>query len=192
MTVYQILALTIVSAFYLIYLQRQFALRRRGIRTDRLGKGQKERKTRTIEIFLLVISLSMPLAQYISIIGRYGCPEAPQWLSVSGAAAALAGVVFFLLAVVSMKENWRAGVDSTQKTDLVTRGIYRISRNPAFVGFDLLYMGIAAMYPNAVLITLSLLAIGMFHLQILQEERHMREMFGTVYAEYAQRVRRYF
>jgi protein-S-isoprenylcysteine O-methyltransferase Ste14 len=191
MTITRIFALTLVSLFYLIYLQRQFALRRRGIRVDRLGKGQKERKTRTIETILLTVSLSMPAVQYISILGGYGWPEAPLWLSTAGLAAAAAGVLFFLLAVISMRENWRAGIDASQKTRLVTRGIYRISRNPAFVGFDLLYIGIAANFPNLVLLALSLAGIVVFHLQILQEERYMQGTFGAEYVDYARKTRRY-
>ncbi len=44
MTIHQILSLVAITLFYAIYLQRQFALRRRGIRTDRLGKGQKKQE----------------------------------------------------------------------------------------------------------------------------------------------------
>ena len=41
-----------------------------------------------------------------------------------------------------MRDFWRAGISETDKTELVTEGIYQISRNPAFLGFDLLYIGI--------------------------------------------------
>ena len=41
-----------------------------------------------------------------------------------------------------MRDFWRAGIPETDKTELVTEGIYQISRNPAFLGFDLLYIGI--------------------------------------------------
>jgi protein-S-isoprenylcysteine O-methyltransferase Ste14 len=185
----RIIALVIVGLFYAIYLQRQWALRRRGIRVNRLGIGQKERKTRIVEIVLLAITLSMPVAQVASI--ALGRAMASLWLTVAGAAVGVSGVVFFLLAVVAMRENWRAGIDPTQKTLLVTHGVYRISRNPAFVGFDLFYIGIAAMFPNPVLIFLSLAGIVGFHLQILQEERHAPQSFGQSYIDYAQKTRRY-
>ena len=191
MTIYQILSLAAITLFYAIYLQRQFALRRRGISTNRLGMGQKDHKTRVVEIVLLMVSFSMPVAQYASILANWGCATTPVWLAWIGISMAFAGVVFFLLAVVSMKENWRAGIDSTQKTELVTRGVYRISRNPAFVGFDLLYVGIALAFPNPVLVALVLVGIVVFHLQILEEERFMRSVFGTGYAEYAAKIRRY-
>ena len=41
-----------------------------------------------------------------------------------------------------MKDSWRAGVSYEEKTDLITSGIYQISCNPAFLGFDLVYVGI--------------------------------------------------
>ncbi len=191
MTIHQILSLAAITLFYAIYLQRQFALRRRGIRTDRLGKGQKERKTRIVEVVLLVVSFSMPVVQYASILANWRCVTAPLWLSWIGISVAFAGVAFFLLAVIAMKENWRAGVDASQETELVTRGVYRISRNPAFVGFDLLYIGIALAFPNPFLIALTLAGIVVFHLQILEEERFVRSVFGTGYAEYAVKTRRY-
>ena len=191
MTIHQILALVAITLFYAIYLQRQFALRRRGIRTDRLGKGQKERKTRTLEIVLLVVSFSMPVAQCASIIANWSCTTAPLWLGWIGISVAFAGVAFFLLAVIAMKENWRAGIDASQKTELVSRGIYRFSRNPAFVGFDLLYVGIALAFPNPVLVALTLIGVVIFHLQIMEEERFVRSIFGADYAEYVAKTRRY-
>jgi protein-S-isoprenylcysteine O-methyltransferase Ste14 len=189
MTAYQITALVIIVLFYTIYLQRQLALRKRGIRTDRLGKGEKECTTRRIEVILLAITFSMPIAQVVSIV--WNDADVLAWMSVMGAVIGFIGVLFFLLAVVAMQDNWRAGIDHSQKTELVTHGVYRISRNPAFVGFDLLYIGIAMMFPNIVLLAMMFVGIILFHLQILQEERYTGQTFGERYADYARKTRRY-
>ena len=53
-----------------------------------------------------------------------------------GAIIAGIGVTVFVISVITMKDSWRAGVSETEKTELVTNGIYQISRNPAFLGFD--------------------------------------------------------
>ena len=92
-----------------------------------------------------------------------------------------AGVAFFIAAVITMKSNWRAGFCADQKTSLVTGGIYKISRNPAFLGFDLLYIGCALCFPNLVNIAATLLVIVLFHLQILGEEKYLTATFGTEY-----------
>lgn len=47
-----------------------------------------------------------------------------------------------------MRDSWRAGIDRTQKTKIINTGIYRYSRNPAFVGFDLLYIGMRLAFSN--------------------------------------------
>ena len=77
------------------------------------------------------------------------------------------------------------------KTELVTTGIYRFSRNPAFLGFDLMYVGVLLLYGNLLTLSFSVFAIVMLHLQILQEERYLVNTFGAPYQEYCRHVFRY-
>ena len=92
-----------------------------------------------------------------------------------------------------MRDSWRAGVSKTDKTELVTEGIYRFSRNPAFLGFDLVYVGILLMFFNWALLAVSLLAAGMLHLQIIYvEEAFLQDTFGEDYLHYQKRVNRYW
>ncbi len=91
-----------------------------------------------------------------------------------------------------MRDSWRAGVSKTDKTELVTRGIYQISRNPAFLGFDLVYIGILLMFFNWALFGVSVFAIIMFHLQIVNvEEDFLIAAFGKEYLDYKRKVNRY-
>lgn len=60
--------------------------------------------------------------------------------------AGATGDVVFLAAVLCMRDSWRAGIPEKDKTELVTRGIFKISRNPAFLGFDFVYIGVAALF----------------------------------------------
>ena len=101
------------------------------------------------------------------------------------------GVLFFALATITMKSSWRVGIPE-EKTVLITQGIYRFSRNPAFVGFDLLYLSVCLMFFNIPLLLVSLWAAVMLHLQIIQEEVHMSRMFGEEYEAYRKKTRRYF
>ena len=78
------------------------------------------------------------------------------------------------------------------KTELVTTGIYRFSRNPAFLGFDLMYVGVLLLYGNLLTLSFSAFAIVMLHLQILQEERYLVNTFGAPYQEYCRHVSRYW
>ena len=102
----------------------------------------------------------------------------------------IVAIWFFATAVITMKTSWRVGIPE-EKTALVTEGIYRFSRNPAFVGFDLLYLSIGLMFFNVPLAVISIWAAVMLHLQILQEEEHMEKMFGEEYVEYKKHTKRY-
>lgn len=94
--------------------------------------------------------------------------------------------------VLTMKDSWRAGVSETDKTELVTDGIYQISRNPAFLGFDLVYIGILLLFFNWILVLFSVFAMVMFHLQIVKvEEKFLVSVFGEDYAQYKKTVNRY-
>lgn len=94
--------------------------------------------------------------------------------------------------VLTMRDSWRAGVSETDKTELVASGIYQISRNPAFLGFDFVYIGILLMFFNWGLFVASAFAVLMFHLQIVNvEEDFLMVAFGNEYMEYKKKVNRY-
>ena len=90
-----------------------------------------------------------------------------------------------------MKDSWRAGIPDADRTVLVTGGIYAYSRNPAFLGFDLMYIGVLLMYCNLLTGMFTVFAIAMLHLQILQEERYLAAAFGEEYRAYRRQVLRY-
>lgn len=92
-------------------------------------------------------------------------------------------ILFFLLATISMKDSWRV-VIPLEKTNIITDGIYKWSRNPAFVGFDLLYISSTLLYYNIPLLFNSIFAIVMLHMQILQKEKFMLKTFDNEYKNY--------
>ena len=109
-----------------------------------------------------------------------------------GCCVGILGDTIFLLSVLCMKDSWRAGIPDKDKTELVITGIYRFSRNPAFLGFDLMYVGVLLLYGNLLTLSFSAFAIVMLHLQILQEERYLVNTFGAPYQEYCRHVSRYW
>lgn len=193
MNILQILSLFILSIFYGSYLVKQISLRKQNIQTNRLLKGEKPKRTFYVELFLTISTLIMPVVQYGSILFNNvpGSMAVPLFLKITGIPVSGAGLVYFLSAIVKMKKNWRAGIDKTQKTEIVTTGIYGISRNPAFVGFDLIYIGTALSFPNIFNILFSAITLFIIHLQILEEEKFLTSVFGKQYIEYRQKVKRY-
>ena len=137
-----------------------------------------------------VATIAVPLAEIVSI--ALNATALPVWARALGLLLALAGDAVFIAAVLTMRDSWRAGVSETDKTDLVTSGVYRFSRNPAFLGFDLVYLGLLLMFLNWALCALSCFAALMFHLQIVNvEEAFLLSAFGDEYLEYRKHVGRY-
>lgn len=180
----------LLLAFYAIYLGKLLAQKRRGIQTDQIAKGRQKDKIYYTELVMKLATYSVVAAEAASIL--LAPPRLPLGVRLAGAALALAGDVVFGAAVYTMRDSWRAGLARGDRTELVTAGIYRFSRNPAFLGFDLVYLGLLLMFFNGVLLAFSLFAALMLHLQILQEEAYLPTVFGEDYLRYKQTVCRYF
>ena len=182
--------ITILLFFYAVYLGKMLLQKRKGICTDQIAKGGTRDKIFYIELVLKVVTYTVVAVEIISIF--LSIPRVPQPFIICGLILASLGDIIFLLAVVTMKDSWRAGIAEDDKTEMISNGIYKISRNPAFLGFDCVYIGLVLMFFNLPLLICSLFAMGMLHLQILQEEQYLIKEFGEEYVEYKRKVCRYF
>ena len=186
---FQASAIAILVAFYGFYISKLLLLNRRSIRTNQAGVGNKPRR-------VLLTERTMSVATILAIVMELGSiflvkhpPIIP--VRIAGLLTGVIAVIFFASATITMKDSWRVGIPE-ERTALVTDGIYQWSRNPAFVGFDLLYVSMCLLFFNVPLLASSLWAAVMLHLQILQEEDHMRTMIGEDYIAYTRRTLRYF
>lgn len=102
-----------------------------------------------------------------------------------------AGFLIGIAALITMKNSWRVGIIHEQKTDLVTVGIYRFSRNPYFLSYYVLMMGFVLLFPSIFLIIPYLLIVFVFHQMIKDEEQYLEKMHGEGYLTYKKEVRRY-
>lgn len=183
-------AILVMIAFYVSYFSKMLLQRKQGVQTDQIGKGTKPEKVLLIERLMKIATYAIVPVEGISIIcGFQLWNNALCWF---GLLIASLGVIVFLSAMITMGASWRAGIPGKDKTELVTCGIYRFSRNPAFLGFDLMYFGLLLAYFNWVHLLFTACAVLMLHLQILQEEAFLRNSFGEAYLEYQNRTGRYF
>ena len=185
----KIVTLSLMAVFYICYFAKLISQKKQGIKTDQLGKG-KEGFVKFIEVALKIITYLLPVIQIISIVFCSGTAHIV--LQFTGVVITMFGVLAFIVSVTQMKENWRAGVQKEEKTNLVTTGIYSISRNPAFLGFDLMYIGILFSFFNWFLCFATGFAVVFFHLQIVNvEEDFLIKAFGNEYLQYKSKVCRY-
>lgn len=188
---YQTAGLILLVIYYAAYFIKMSGQRKKGIQTTQFGVGKKARRTVIIEKILQLVSILTVLAEVVSIIRNTGNSVSTA-LRLTGVVVAGLGTIIFITAMLTMQDSWRAGIAEKDSTSLVTKGIYQISRNPAFLGFDLIYIGLCMAFFNVVLLMISLWGIVMMHLQILEEEKFLSTTFGAEYEAYRTRVGRYF
>ena len=185
---YTTLALMVLAIFYGIYFTKMLLQKRKGIRTHQIGR-RKERELHRVETLMSIATFGIVVVQLGSI--ALGWNRMPANGRFTGFCIGILGDAIFLISVVCMKDSWRAGIPDQDKTKLVTDGIYQFSRNPAFLGFDLMYIGMFLLYCNVLTGIYTLFAMTMLHLQILQEEKFMAQTFGEDYLAYKKKVFRY-
>ena len=183
-----VLGLVVLAFFYGIYFTKMLVQKKHGIQTRQIGK-RKEKGLHRVETRMSLATGSVVVAQLVSIV--FDWSFLPSGARFTGFCVGMIGDFIFLTSVLFMKDSWRAGIPEKDKTKLVTNGIYRFSRNPAFLGFDMMYIGVLLMYFNPLSAAFSLFATVMLHLQILQEEKYMESTFGKEYLDYKKKTFRY-
>jgi protein-S-isoprenylcysteine O-methyltransferase Ste14 len=108
-------------------------------------------------------------------------------LVLLGGALAVAGVIAF--------RNQRTTVNPltpSASSSVVSSGVYRVSRNPMYLGFLLTLAGWAVYLSNAgATLLLPVFVAYMTQYQIKPEERALLAKFGCEFAQYVSRVRRW-
>lgn len=187
----RIIGIIEIIVFYAAYLLKLVDQKKRGIKTNQLGHGKKLPRTVVIEVLLKMMSMIIVVTMVISVILDTAWFSDPVVRSI-GLIIFAFGICFFITAMVTMKDSWRAGIPSDDKTTMISSGIYRFSRNPAFLGFDLTYIGTCLAFGNMVLFVTAAITIIFMHLQILEEEKFLENTFKEEYRSYKSRVGRYF
>lgn len=191
MSLMQIGGIIILITFYGAYFWKMLMQRKKGIVTNQIGKGSKDGATLLVERALGVLTVFIVFFELGSILNG-GHWYFNGFIRTAGILGAAAGVVIFIIAMWTMRDSWRAGIPDQEDTRMVTDGIYKYSRNPAFLGFDLMYLGILVAFFNPLLLAVTVCTILVLHLQILQEEKYLEIVFGEEYLVYKQITGRYF
>ena len=101
------------------------------------------------------------------------------------------GLAISAVSLLNLGRSTALGLPA-EKREIRTGGLYAWSRNPMYVGFDLLTLASIVYHANAYVAIAGLYSIAVYHLIILGEERYMGIQHGETYRDYRGRVRRYF
>jgi protein-S-isoprenylcysteine O-methyltransferase Ste14 len=95
------------------------------------------------------------------------------------------------IALAAWATGAAAELDLERPDRLVTLGPYAMSRNPMYVGWIGIYLGMALVTNTRWLILLSPMLLALVHFTTFAEERELENRFGDNYQAYKRQVRRY-
>ena len=100
------------------------------------------------------------------------------------------GFVSMYLGRFNLGDSFRLGTPK-ENTAIRTDGLFRLSRNPMYVGVYATIIAASLYTLNPVVLLLGAFVAAVHHSIVLAEETHMQRVFGREYGEYRRRVRRY-
>jgi len=108
-----------------------------------------------------------------------------------GVIAVLAAAAFFIAAVRTLRKAGTPVPGNRPTTTIVRTGPFRFSRNPIYLAFTLIQLGLAA-WINSLWLLLTLLpALALMEVVIRREERYLEARFPSEYLPYKRTVRRW-
>lgn len=113
-------------------------------------------------------------------------PETLGWALVVLGSVFIGASLGWFYAAGTNPEPWK------RDSALVTKGFYRITRNPMYLGMAFAAFGIALVFGSiGALVGAGMAVLLVDRFVIAREERHLAKVFGADYAEYRGRVRRW-
>ncbi|MHA6626596.1 methyltransferase family protein [Pseudonocardia sichuanensis] len=107
-------------------------------------------------------------------------------VATAGLVVGVAGLVVVLLAQHAMGVSWRIGVDESERTELVTSGLFERVRNPIFTGMAAVSAGVALMAPTLISALAVACLVAAVQIQVrIVEEPYLTRSHGEPYLRYA-------
>ncbi|NDJ57804.1 isoprenylcysteine carboxylmethyltransferase family protein [Enterobacteriaceae bacterium 4M9] len=139
-------------------------------------------------VFFLVIDVVLVSPPHISLARFTSAAAWPGWVVITFALLLIIAAVLQMLLQRTTVDPLH--LDKTQT--LITSGLFRLSRNPIYLGFALLLLGVALVLKSliaGVLVALFMLTMTWLHIRI--EEQYLSQKFGSTWAQYTRRTRRW-
>ncbi len=110
--------------------------------------------------------------------------------SIFGLALSIIGFIVILVGQVTLWKNYSSFVVIHKDHQLITRGIYRFTRNPIYLGNILVFIGLPIYAASLYGFLTSLVLIPIFLNRIRMEEGLLTEEFGDAFRKYKETTKR--
>jgi protein-S-isoprenylcysteine O-methyltransferase Ste14 len=114
------------------------------------------------------------------------------WIQFAGVVPLVVGIWLFVSARAAFRRHRTALMVWTPSTELVQDGPYRFTRNPIYLAFATVYLGLSFIFNSMYILVMLVIIVILFdRTQIPREERYLQEKFGEEFSRYKTRVRRW-
>ncbi len=167
--------------FKTLYFQRKY-----GVNPMAVLQGNMQEK-------LLWITLFLVFSGYF-FVASMGYSESAWSLGavVVGFMIIILGFAFMVVSQFQMGKNWRMGLDSQGRIELVDTGVFALSRNPIYLGLLSQAFGFTLVFLSLYAVLLLIVLFLVLFLIVLQEEKFLFRIFGKRYYMYTRRVGRFW
>jgi protein-S-isoprenylcysteine O-methyltransferase Ste14 len=100
------------------------------------------------------------------------------------------GMIITIIGLINLGLSLRMGLPN-EETELKTKGIYRLTRNPIYVGFNIICLASVLNYPEIINMVFFVMVCVYHHFIIKAEEGFLEKRFGNSWKEYIKKTRRY-
>ena len=136
---------------------------------------------------IVVLWIAMAMDTWGIDVSFFRVPATLKWAAVC---VWTSGFMLLFVGRFELGTSFRIG-RPRETTRLRVGGLFRISRNPMYLGMYATLLASVLRTLNPVLLLLGAFIVAVHHRIVLAEEGHLRSAFGEDYAGYCRRVRRY-
>jgi protein-S-isoprenylcysteine O-methyltransferase Ste14 len=129
-----------------------------------------------MHVFVVPLPIGLPLVSRI----------------VVATAAAVSSLVFMGLAIQLFRRTDQDPKPWATTPEIISTGVYRVTRNPMYVGMALLQIAIGVGLANWwLIIAVPVVLVVVYFTAIRHEEAYLERKFGRAYSDYKESVRRW-
>lgn len=164
------------------------------ITSKRIGQPIKG-KSRKVKSLIIIISILYVLS-YISIFFTHHILYSIDifdgtLVKIIGVVLVAGALLIGISTLITMSNSWRMGITEEQNTGLITNGLFRYCRNPYFLSYYLIFLGVFLVFPTVIFLLFYIPSAIITHTMVLDEEKFLRKLHGKQYLDYKNSVSRY-
>jgi protein-S-isoprenylcysteine O-methyltransferase Ste14 len=112
-------------------------------------------------------------------------------VKLTGVILMMVSLCWIIIAQNNMGYSWRIGFNTNDAAPLIRSGVFRISRNPVFLGMIVTQTGFFLVMPNGVTLLILSQIYQLMQIQVRLEEEYLSSMHGDEYKDYCKHTRRW-